>query len=99
MEAVNGHFWYQTNSRGASAMASIYEKTPHFVLEKTWDEKTQLPESYKLQSNNFCSKINAEVYQDSGKLGVEFTVNKSIPDFEKRTKRINLNFSHFLCGV
>jgi hypothetical protein len=30
-------------------MASIYEKPPHFVLEKTWDEKTRLPETYKLQ--------------------------------------------------
>jgi hypothetical protein len=40
-EAVNDHFWYQTNIRGASAMASIFEKLPHFVLEKTGDEKTQ----------------------------------------------------------
>ncbi len=50
-EAVNDHFWYQTNSRGASAMASIYEKPPHFVLEKTWDEKTLWPETYKLQES------------------------------------------------
>jgi hypothetical protein len=34
-EAQKHHFWYQTNSRRASGMASIYEKLPHFVLEKT----------------------------------------------------------------
>ncbi len=37
-------------------MASIYEKPPHFVLEKSWDKKTKLPEtlvSNKLQGNNF----------------------------------------------
>jgi hypothetical protein len=49
-EAGNDHFWYQTNGRGASAMASIYEKLPHFVLEKTWGKKLV---SYKLQSNKF----------------------------------------------
>ena len=27
-------------------MASIYEKPPHFVLEKTWDKKTRLPETF-----------------------------------------------------
>jgi hypothetical protein len=82
-EAVNNHFWYQAYSRGASAMASIYEKPPHFVLEKTWNKKTQLSETYKLQSNNSCSKIKAKVHQDSGKLGIKFTVNKTIPDFKK----------------
>ncbi len=75
-------------------MASIYEKPPHFVLEKTWDEKAQLPETYKLQSNNSRNKIKAEVHQDSGKRGVEFTVNNTIPNFEKGAKKINLDFSH-----
>ncbi len=75
-------------------MASIYEKLPHFVLEKSWDEKTQLLETYKLQSNDSCDKIKAKVHQDSGKLGVEFTVNKMIPDFKKGAKKINLDFSH-----
>jgi hypothetical protein len=56
-------------------MASIYEKSPRFVLEKTWDKKTKLPATYKLQSNDFWTKIKAEVHQDSGKLGVKFTIN------------------------
>ncbi len=75
-------------------MASFYEKLPHFVLEKIWDEKTQLPKTYKLQSNNSRNKIKAEVHQDSGKLGIEFTVNKTIPDFKNGAKKINLDFSH-----
>jgi hypothetical protein len=75
-------------------MASIYEKPPHFVLEKTWDKKTQLPETYKLQSNDSHNKIKAKVHQDSGKPGVEFKVNNTIPNFKKGAKKINLNFSH-----
>jgi hypothetical protein len=75
-------------------MASYYEKLPHFILERAWDEKTQLPETYKLHSNDSCNKIKAEVHQDSGKLGVEFTVKKTIPNFNKGAKKINLDFSH-----
>ncbi len=76
-------------------MASIYEKPPHFVLEKTRAEKTKLPETYKLQSNDSWNKINAEVHQDSGKLGVKLNINKTIPKFEKGTKKVNLDCAHF----
>jgi hypothetical protein len=76
-------------------MASVYEKPPHFVLEKTWDKKTVLPETYKLQSNDPCNKVKAKVHQDSGKLGIEFTVNKTIPEFEMGAKKVNLNCAHF----
>jgi hypothetical protein len=75
-------------------MASIYEQPPHFVLEKTWVEKTKLPETYKLLSNDSCNKIKAKVHQDSGKLGIEFMVDKTIPDFKKGAEKINLDFSH-----
>jgi len=33
-------------------MASIYEKPPLFKSQKTWNEKTILPEVYKLTSPN-----------------------------------------------
>jgi hypothetical protein len=75
-------------------MASIYEIPPHFVLEKTWDEKTRLPKTYKLQSSDSWNKIKAKVHQDSGKLGVEFTIDKTIPEFEKGAKKVNLNYAH-----
>jgi hypothetical protein len=70
-------------------MASIYEKLPHYLLAKTWDEKTSLPEIYKLQSNDSHNKVKAKVHKDSGKLSVKFTVNKSIPDFNKGAKKIS----------
>ncbi len=75
-------------------MASIYEKPPHFVLEKTWDKKTRLPETYKLQSSDSQNKIKAKVHQDSGKLGVKFTLDKTIPEFEKGAKKVNLDYAH-----
>ena len=68
-------------------MASIYEKPPHFTRSKAWDEKTPLSETYKLQSNNTRNKVKAKVHQDSGKLGIEFTVDKTIPDFNKGRKK------------
>ncbi len=41
------------NKRSAKPkMASIYEKPPLFKLQKTWNEKTILPEVYKLMSPN-----------------------------------------------
>jgi hypothetical protein len=75
-------------------MASIYVKPPHFILEKTWDKKTRLPETYKLQSSDSQHKIKAEVHQNSGKLGVEFTIDKAIPEFEKGAKKVNLDYAH-----
>jgi hypothetical protein len=61
---------------------------------KTWNEKTPLPDTYKLQSNDSCNKVKAEVQQDSGILGIEFTVNKTIPDFNKGAKKIHLDWTH-----
>ncbi len=75
-------------------MAFIHEKPPYFVLEKTWDEKTRLPETYKLQSSYSQNKIKAKVHQEIGKLGVEFTINKTIPEFEKGAKKVNLDYAH-----
>ena len=56
-------------------MASIYKKPLHILQAKLWDEKSSLSETYKLQSNDTCNKVQAEVHQDSGQFGIEFTVN------------------------
>jgi hypothetical protein len=48
-----------------------------------------------LQSNDPCNKVNAKVHQDSGKFGIEFTVHKTIPEFEMGAKKINLDWAHF----
>jgi hypothetical protein len=47
-----------------------------------------------LQSNDSWNKIKAEVHQDSGKLGVEFAINKTIHKFKKGAKKFNLNYAH-----
>ncbi len=47
-----------------------------------------------MQSCDSQNKIKAEVHQDSGKLGVEFTINKKIPEFEKGAKKVNLDYAH-----
>jgi hypothetical protein len=41
-------------------------------------------------------KNKAEVHQDSGKLGVKFTLIKTIPEFEKGAKKVNLDCAHSL---
>ncbi len=38
-------------------------------------------------------KLKAEVHIDSGRLGVEFTANKTIPDFNKGAKKIHLDWT------
>jgi hypothetical protein len=59
-----------------------------------WDEKTPLSETYNLQSNDTRNKVKAEVHQDSGQLGIEFTVNKTILDSNKGAKKIHLDWTH-----
>ncbi len=40
------------------------------------------------------NKMKAEIHIDSGRLGVEFTANKTIPDFNKGAKKIHLNWTN-----
>jgi hypothetical protein len=47
-----------------------------------------------LQSNDSQNKIEAKVHQDSGKLGIKFTIEKMIPKFKKGAKKINLDYAH-----
>jgi hypothetical protein len=51
-------------------MVSNYEKEPIFLLERTWDDNTKMPEKYKFQGTNTGNK--AEVRIDSGTPGMEF---------------------------
>ena len=59
-------------------MASIFKKDPHFFLERTWDDKTKLPEKQKFSGDN---GKKAEVHIDSGFLSIEFFYEKTLPDF------------------
>jgi hypothetical protein len=62
-------------------MASIFEKKPFFKSTHEWDTKTKFNEVYKLQSNDLCNKYKAEIPKDSGSLGIEFTLDRTITDF------------------
>ena len=73
-------------------MVSIFEKEPFNKRKKLWDSNTRLPEVYKLLSNDPTNKAKAEVHRDSRTLGLEFTVDLTIPDFERRAEEINLDW-------
>ena len=76
-------------------MASIYKKPPLAFLEKSFDEKNLPKETYKMQNKNpRFNKLKAEIHVDSGGLGVEFTVNKTISDFNKGIKKIHLDWTN-----
>jgi hypothetical protein len=74
-------------------MASIYEKTPLFKLQKTWNEKTILPEVYKLMSPDSGNKNKVKIHKDTGFYGAKFTVDKTIPDFNKAAKKVDLDYA------
>jgi len=72
-------------------MASIYEKTPLFKLQKMWNERTNLPEVYKVTSPNPTNKNKFEIHKDNGLLGLEWTVDKTIPDFDKACDKLQID--------
>jgi hypothetical protein len=74
-------------------MASIYEKPPLFKLQKTLNEKTILPEVYKLVSPKPNNKNKVEIHKDSGLYGVEFTVDKTIAEFIKGAGKVELSYA------
>jgi len=77
-------------------MTSIYEKTPFFKVKRTWDEKTKLPETYKLRSNVYGQKQIAEVHTDGGQFGPEFTISRTIADFIRGSAKVNLGYEQSL---
>jgi hypothetical protein len=74
-------------------MAGIYERPPLFKQQRTWNEKTILPEVYKLTSPNPRNKNKAEIHKDSGLYGIEFTIDKTIPDFNKGADKVELDYA------
>jgi hypothetical protein len=73
-------------------MASIFEKKPFFKTTCKWDAKTKFNEVYKLQSNDLRNKYKAEIPKDSGSLGIEFTLNRTITDFIRGAERVILDY-------
>ncbi len=76
-------------------MASTYEKVPLYKVVKTWeDNNPNLSEVYKLQSNNTCNKSWVEIHKDNGKYGIEFTIDKTIPEVNKGAEKCDLNWTN-----
>ncbi len=75
-----------TRTTSCSAkMASNFKKEPIFLLERKWDDTTKLPEKYKFQGRN----AKAEVCIDSGTLGMEFFLEKTLAQFNQAGTRLN----------
>ena len=70
-------------------MASNYEKEPIYVLERTWDDSTKLPEKYKFQGSGPNKSMKAEVCIDSGTLGMEFFLDRTLPQFNQAGSRLD----------
>ena len=66
-------------------MASNYKKEPIFLLKSRWDDTTKLPEKYKFQGRN----TKAEVCINSGTLGMEFFLEKTLAQFNQAGSRLN----------
>jgi hypothetical protein len=67
---------------------------PLYKVVKTWeDNNPNLSEVYKLQSNNTCIKSRVEIHKDNSKYGIEFTIDKTIPEFNKGAEKCNLNWT------
>ncbi len=65
------------------------------LLEKSFDKKNLPKETYKMQNKDLrFNKLRAEIHINSGRLGAEFTVNTTIPDFNKGANKIHLNWTN-----
>jgi hypothetical protein len=75
-------------------MALIYEKVPLYKVIKAWDDNDpNLSEAYKLQSNDLQNKNRVKIHKDNGKYGIKFTIDKTIPKFNKGADKCDLNWS------
>jgi hypothetical protein len=80
-------------------MALIYKKMPLYKVVKTWeDNDPNLSEVYKLQSNITRNKSRVEIHKDNGKYGIEFTIDKTIPEFNKGAEKCKLNWTDSFAG-
>jgi hypothetical protein len=57
------------------------------------NNNSNLSEVYKLQSNNLQNKSPIDIHKDNGKYGIEFTINKTIPEFNKGAEKCDLTWS------
>jgi hypothetical protein len=68
-------------------MVSIYERPPFYKGEQKRDDNNTLLEVYKLQSNNPQNKSRVEIHKDNGRYSIDFTVDKTISEFNKGAEK------------
>jgi len=68
-------------------------------VKRTWDEKTKLPKTYKLRSNEYGMKQTTEVHTDGGQFGPEFTISRTIADFIRGSTKVNLGYEQSLAKL
>ncbi len=78
-------------------IASIYERPLFYKGEKKWDDNDTLLEVYKSQRNNPQNKSYIEIHNDNGGYYIQFTVNKTIPEFNKGAKKCDLTWVDSMC--
>ncbi len=77
-------------------MASIYIWVPLYKVVKASDGiDPNLSEVYKRQSNNPWNKSRVEIHKDNEKYGIEFAIDKTIPEFNKGAEKCDLNWLDF----
>jgi len=57
-------------------------------------KKLSSPRFTKLKSSNPHNKNEVKIHKDSGLYGIEFTVHKTIPDFNKAAEKVDLDYAH-----
>ena len=73
-------------------MASIYERPPFYKGERKWEDNETLSEVYKLRSNNPKNKSLVEIHKDNGGYSIEFTVDRTIPEFNQGAEKCELTW-------
>jgi hypothetical protein len=74
--------------------APYHERVPLYKVVKVCDDNNpNLSEVYKLQSNNPRNKSCIEIHKDNGKYGIKFTIDKTIPEFNKGAEKCDLTWS------
>ncbi len=69
----------------------VSRKGTHFLLERTWDNNTKLPEKYKFQGINTWNKV--EVHINSGTLRMEFFLEWTLPEFNQAGTTLDWSWS------
>ncbi len=63
------------------------------VIKALDDNDPNLSEVYKLQSNNLRNKSRVEFHKDNGKYGIKFSIDRTIPEFNKGAEKCDLNWT------